>query len=123
MKTTYVDFILEYIHSLTEQELMEMANITSKYTGIENIVLWVGPNPKTHGYRIKVSNVPNKFDGKDCFTLTIPRFEIIGERDKSIISNDTLNKIEEFIELNIDLIKQYSDYEIDTGSFIENLKY
>jgi hypothetical protein len=24
----------------------------------------------------KVSNVPNKFDGRDCFTLTIPDYEI-----------------------------------------------
>ena len=122
MKTTYGDYILEYNQSLTEQELMEMANVSSKNTGVENTVLWFGPNPDSHGYKIKVSNIPNKFDGRDCFTITIPSYNIIGKRDESVITNRILEKIINFIELNIEIIKQYSDYEIETLDFLNSIK-
>lgn len=91
--------ILEYknFNSLSEQELMEMSNVTYETTGIKNVVLWIGPNPSSHYKRIKVSNVPNNFDGKDCFTLTIPDFEVIG---KMKLSTNELEKIKKFVLLN-----------------------
>ena len=91
-------------------------------TGIENVVIWVGPNPEYHGKRIKVSNIPNKFDGRDCFTLTIPDFKIIGEINKSLIDDRKLEQIKEFVMLNIDIINRYSDYEMSTEDFIDGLK-
>jgi len=107
---------------VTNDELLEMANITYKSTGIENVVIWVGPNPEYHGKRIKVSNIPNKFDGRDCFTLTIPDFKIIGEINKSLIDDRKLEQIKEFVMLNIDIINRYSDYEMSTEDFIDGLK-
>jgi hypothetical protein len=56
--------IFEYknFNNLSNKELLEMSNITYKTTGIKNVVLWIGPNTEYHGKRIKVSNIPNKFD-------------------------------------------------------------
>jgi hypothetical protein len=124
----YIDYkysnkILEFYNEpLSEQELIEMANASYKVTGIPNVVLWIGPNPNSHGMRIKVSNIPNKFDGGDCFTLTIPDFKIVGVINKKFITNIILNKIKEFVELNMENIVKYSNYEIETYDFINNLK-
>jgi hypothetical protein len=116
--------IFEYknFNQLSEQELLEMANVTYKTTGIENVVLWIGPNPEYHGKRIKVSNLPNKFTGSNCFTLTIPKFEIVGTIDETFITTKILNKIKEFVTINYQVISDYSDYLISTEDLIENLK-
>lgn len=124
MINKFNQFIKEYKENkiLSEQELLEMANVSSKVTGIDDIVLWIGPNPNSHWKRIKVSNVPNKFDGKDCFTLTIPDFRIIGKINKSLIKKDVMDKIIHFVELNIDIISDYSDYKMETIDMINSLK-
>ena len=116
--------LFEYknFNQLSEQELLEMANVTYKTTGIENVVLWIGPNPDYHGKRIKVSNLPNKFTGSNCFTLTIPKFEIVGKIDETFITTKVLDKIKEFVTLNYQIISDYSDYLISTEDLIENLK-
>jgi len=43
-----------------------MSNIGPNITKIENVVIWIGKNPGNHWKRIKVSNVPNKFDENGC---------------------------------------------------------
>jgi hypothetical protein len=120
---TKITKFLEYNsnNSLSEQELLEMANATEKVTGISNVVLWMGPNPSGHWKRIKVSNVPNKFDGKNCFTITIPDFKIIGDVNK-FITVEKLEEIQKFVTLNMQLIIDYSDYKIETLDFLLNLK-
>ena len=107
---------------LTEQELMEMANATEKYTGIKGVVVWLGPNPEGHWKRINVSNVPNKFDGRDCFTITIPEYKVIGKVNTKLINSKKMKEIIDFIELNKEIIIDYSDYKIETGDMLTNLK-
>jgi hypothetical protein len=80
----------------------------------------MGPNPSGHWKRIKVSNVPNKFDGKNCFTITIPDFKIIGVN--KFITVEKLEEIQKFVTLNMQLIIDYSDYKIETLDFLLNLK-
>ncbi len=107
---------------ITDEELMEMANVSPKKTGIENVYIWFGPNPHSYGRRVKISNIPNKFSKKDCFTLTIPNFSIIGEYNEKLITTDVLEKIKDLIRLNIKLIEDFSDEKISTDEFIDNLK-
>ena len=116
--------LFEYknFNQLSEQELLEMANVTYKTTGIENVVLWIGPNPEYHGKRIKVSNLPNKFTGSNCFTLTIPKFEIVGKVDETFITTKVLDKIKEFVTINYKVISDYSDYLMSTEDLLANLK-
>jgi hypothetical protein len=108
--------------NFTEQELLEMSNISDRKTGIEKVILWIGPNPNSHGHRIKVSNIPNKSDGNDFFTITIPDFKIIGKVNKSFIDSKKIKDIIRFIELNMDVILSYSNYEITSDVMMDNLK-
>ena len=116
--------IVEYknFNTLSEQELLEMSNIGYKVTGIKDVIIWVGPNPNYHWKRIKISNIPNKYSGENCFTLTIPDFEIIGNVNTKLINNEVLEKIKEFVNINYQVISDYSDYKILTDEFIEKIK-
>lgn len=125
MKNKHIKEFNEYINSefdLTETELLEMANVTSTDSGIDNVVIWIGPNPLSHGYRIKVSNVPNSFAGKNNFVITIPDLKVIGKIDTTFITSDVLNKIKEFVNLNKDIIIKYSNHLISTRELLDSLK-
>ena len=112
----------KYHTVITDDELLEMANISSKKTGLTNIYIWIGPNPHFHGYRIKVSNIPDKFSKDDCFTITIPKLKIIGNVNRSFIDDKKIKNIFKFIKLNEEIIKQYSDENISTDELIDGLK-
>jgi hypothetical protein len=119
----YIKNIKEFVeYDDIDNELLEMANFTKKTTGIDDVVIWIGPNPPNHGKRIKVSNKPNSFDPYDTFTITIPDLEIIGDFNKKFIKEYTLNKIYQFIETNIEVITEYSDRKISTEELIERIK-
>jgi hypothetical protein len=108
--------------TITDLELMEMANISPKKTGVKDVYIWFGPNLYSHGRRIKISNIPNKFSKDDCFTLTIPKFQIIGDVNDKLITTSILNDIKIFVNLNIKLIEDFSDEKISTDDFVDNLK-
>jgi len=109
----YFEFI-NNSNNLSEDELFEMANVTEETTGIKDVVIWIGPNPKSHGKRVKVSNIPGKISSSDCFTITLPNFEIIGNINKKFIDSIKLKEVKEFISNNLKLIEDYSDYKIST---------
>ncbi len=119
--------ILEYkdfgiFTTISDEELMEMSNISPKKTGIKDVVIWIGPNPDNHWKRIKISNIPNKISKSDCFTLTIPDFKIIGDVNDKLITSSVLEDIKKFVNLNLQLIYDYSDNKIFTDEFIDSLK-
>jgi len=107
---------------LSEDELFEMANVTEETTGIKDVVIWIGPNPMSHGKRVKISNIPNKISSSDCFTITIPKFEIVGEMNTKFIDSIKLENIKKFILNNLSLIEDYSDYKISTKQLLDGLK-
>ena len=107
---------------LSEDELFEMDNVTEETTGIKDVVIWVGPNPKSQGKRVKISNIPNKISSSDCFTITIPKFEIVGEMNTKFIDSIKLENIKKFISNNLSLIEDYSDYKISTKQLLDGLK-
>jgi hypothetical protein len=108
--------------SLSEQELMEMANVGPKTTGIDNVVIWVGPNPGQHWKRIKISNIPNRIDDKDLFVLTIPDFKIIGNVNTKFITSKIMEQIKKWVVDHMQAIIDYSDKKLLTDDFIEALK-
>ena len=112
----------KFYTTITDEELMEMANVSPKKTGIENVYIWFGPNPHTHGMRVKVSNVPGKYSKEDCFTLTIPKFRTIGKVNNSLITSSVMDDIKMFINLNYALISDFSNELISTDEFIDGLK-
>jgi hypothetical protein len=110
----------KFTTSISDEELMEMANVSPKKTGISNVYIWFGPNPH-YGRRIKVSNISNKFSKNDCFTITIPKFEIIGKYNTNLITSSVLEDIIKFVNLNIKAIEDFSDELISTDEFIDRL--
>lgn len=110
--------------SLTEDELFEMSNLYGNNTGLDDIAIWVGSSLKSkHGKRIKVSNLKTKIGSSmDCFTITIPELKVIGRVNKKHITKDKMNKIFEFINLNMQIILDICDEKIDVVEFIQNMK-
>ena len=106
---------------IDDNELMEMSNISSKTTGIEGVVIWLGPNPHYHGRRVKVSNDIGKFNRSNCFTITLPDMNIIGDVNSNLIDSKKMEKIKKFISINMDVIIKYSDEEILTDEMINSL--
>ena len=102
-------------------ELLEMANITQKATGIKDVVIWIGPNPPQHGKRIKVSNSPNNFDVSDSFVITIPEYKVIGDVNTKFITSSVFSKIIEFLKVNKNIIDDYSDRKISTEDLLEGI--
>jgi hypothetical protein len=121
MKKIYEFNEYRFATSISDEELMEMANVSPKKTGIKDVYIWFGPNPHYHGKRIKVSNIPNKFSKNDCFTITIPKFEIIGQYNSNLITTSVLDDIIKFVKLNIKAIEDFSDEKISTDEFIDKL--
>ncbi len=98
--------------------LFEMSNYGDNITGLKNIVIWIGPRPKTHGHRIKVSNDYYQMNKYNYFTITIPSLEVIG---KCKLSFKELDNIKTFIKLNEQLIKDFSDYKISLEQLLKNI--
>lgn len=121
MKKIYEFNEYRFATSISDEELMEMANVSPKKTGIKDVYIWFGPNTHYHGKRIKVSNIPNKFSKNDCFTITIPEFEIIGQYNTNLITTSVLDDIIKFVKLNIKAIEDFSDEKISTDEFIDKL--
>ena len=103
-------------------ELFEMANITPKYHGIENVVIWVGLAPKNHGLRVKVSNVPGRMDMDDSFVIMMPSLDYDPKAVAKWITPKTMRKILQWIALNQKLLFDYETGLItDTVEFVTSL--
>ena len=102
-------------------DLYEMANLSSRRTGIDNIIIWVGADPKKHAMRIKVSNIPNKWSNNN-FTITLPYLDVVGDVNKRLITGNKLKDIKSWIKLNIETLIDYEKGNIhDTDDFLERL--
>jgi hypothetical protein len=116
--------IKKYNHNnltTNNDSLLEMANLNTNITGIQNIIIWVGANPPSQGKRIKVSNIANNWSQSDCFTITIPDLKIMGNVNKSLITSKIMKQIYKFIDLNIDIICLYEDKTLSTTDFFEKI--
>ena len=84
------------------------------------IYMWIGANKTSHHKRIKISNKRHKFDERDCFSLSIPKFEIVAGSNK-ILNEDELLNVISFIQLNIETIDSYYDGILDNYGLYEVL--
>lgn len=100
--------------------LSEMANLTVKQTGISNIVIYVSDRGGSkHNARIKVSNLYNKINKTDLFSVALDDFRTIG---KVKITNKELKLIKSWAKLNKEILIQYWCEEISTGDLFDLLK-
>jgi len=116
----------KYIDMVDEEwqnaQLSEMARVGSNRHGIENVVIWVGESPKTHGLRVKVSNVPNKMRIEDSFTIMMPSLDYDPRQVADWITPKIMKKILQWITLNQKLLVDYEEGKIwDTDEFLKSI--
>jgi len=112
----YDEFLNENLNQdLTYKEKEDMISISVKTTGIKNVVLWLG---KTN---VKISNIPNNKNGKDCFTIN---YDLIlsGRVNKNHITNDILEKIKKYIFFIKNDVKKYFDNNICLSDLLKKIK-
>lgn len=105
--------------AIKEKDLLEMANLEPKETGLDYLI-WHGPPPPTHGPRIKVVFEPGKLTYKNSFSVSIenePRV-IAGEAK---IPAKHLKRIFAWILLNQDALLKHSRQEITDSQFRDML--
>jgi len=117
----FEDFVNER-KSLTEEEREEMSSFGERGTGIPGVSFWVGPNRMFKTPIVKISNILNEKSGIDCFNILLPNLEIVGNRDKNVITDEILEKIKKFIILNKDLIYDISNNKISDFTFFKKMK-
>lgn len=117
----YIDMVNEEAEN---DALMEMARIGSKSHGIENVVIWVGESiGLQHGLRVKVSNIPNKMDPCDNFTIRMPSLDYDPAQVARWIDRKTLDKILLWIKVNQKVLYDYETGIIqDTSDFLEQIE-
>jgi hypothetical protein len=116
----------KYIDMVDEEwqnaQLSEMARVGSNRHGIENVVIWVGESPKTHGLRVKVSNVPNKMRIEDSFTIMMPSLDYDPRQVADWITPKIMKKILQWITLNQKLLVDYEEGKIwDIDEFLNSI--
>jgi len=102
--------ILAYTNDiLTEQMLAEMANIPADVSGIGSVYMYASTKDVVngrHGPRIKISNVPNRFDVNDCFVMLVDKFN---PTTKGIVklSKAAVRDIEDWVRQNFEVLMSY----------------
>lgn len=103
-------------------DLYEMANIHSRYHGIQDVVIWVGLANKQHGLRVKVSNIKNKFDPNNCFIIQMPSLDFNPKKVANWIDGNKINLILNWIKINQSLLYDYENGVLDdTGLFLDKI--
>lgn len=111
---SYIDMVEQ---EFTNDQLLEMARLGSNKHGIPNVVMWVGLAPKQDSLRVKVSNIPNRMDPSDNFTIMMPSLDYDPTQVAYWIDNETMAKILDWIKLNQDLLYDYEVGKIDDTEY------
>ena len=115
----YIDMV---ISEGENDQLYEMANISSRQHGIDSVMIWVGTANKQHGLRIKVSNIKNRFRWDDCFVIQMPSLDYDPSQVAKWIDTRTMQQILNWIKLNQKLLYDYeNDLIDDTQEFLDNI--
>ena len=121
----FSDYIKEQLEKRSKSYVIEMANLSGTNTGLDDVFIWLGDCSMKRGYRIKVSNIPNKsgrMSKSDSFSIYYPDFKTIGKINTKHITKRKLDKIVEFMKVNEQAIKNVLDSKIDTVEFLKQMK-
>jgi len=106
------------------EDLHEMANLHDTSHGIKDVVIWVGSaSDLPHGLRIKVSNIPNKFDRYNNFVIQMPSLYYDHSKVAKWIDKDRLNQILSWIKVNQKVLYDYETGLLDdTKIFLQQIE-
>jgi hypothetical protein len=120
--STLTNYIAMVEQEWESDQLFEMAKVTSRRHGIENVVIWVGMAPKNHGLRVKVSNIPGKMDMTNSFVIMMPMLDYDPAAVADWITPRILKQVIEWIKLNQQLLHDYETGAIiDTDDFLNRI--
>lgn len=117
----------KYIQLVEEGEsnglLHEMANIGPHRHGIDKVYISVGSiEHAKHWLRIKVSNIPGKYDKYNNFVIQMPSLDYDQSQVASWITPKIMKKILEWIKLNQELLYNYENGIVyDTDIFLDSI--
>ena len=102
----------------------EMVDISKAKTNLP-VIIWVdGPRNIPHAKRIKFANdYGNKLSGVELIPMTIENPHVPEKLQSKVkIKNKDVDKISEWISLNVDLILDYMEGNIDTETFLSKIQ-
>lgn len=106
----------------SEDLIHEMANVGPKRHGIENVYIFVGKVNKQHGLRVKVSQIPGRYDNNNAFVIQMPSLDYDPAQVPGWIKQSTMKKILEWIKLNQPLLVDYEQGTMwDTDDFLNSI--
>ena len=115
---------IEIYEDMCQQEwdddnLFEMARVSSKRHGTNGVIIWVGHTNKRHGLRVKVSNVRDKWSDTDHFVIMMPSLDY---DPKKVAKWIDMPSVLGWIKLNQDLLYDYENGLIhDTDEFLDRI--
>lgn len=101
---------------LNEEDLCEMANIRPKDIGM-NFTIFVSSKKYvggSHGPRIKVSNLRDRFSKDDNFVITISKSPIVGQNCK--YKETEKSDLKDWVKLNYDVLMKYWNDEFESDA-------
>lgn len=110
----------EFVETPQTEGLFEMANLTTKRTGLP-FVVWISPKfGNSHDVRVKVSKGPKLHPSEMVSVAIRPNVHVVGGGK---LSGQDLALLQKWVELNLDVIIKYWDGEIeDTADAIAAMK-
>lgn len=119
------EYIAAVQYELIEDRLYDIADVDSRYHGIENVVINIGiaaGEPIDDRLRIKISNVKNKFDLDDQFDIYMHTYEYETQQVAQWITENTMKRIIDWLKLNSELLLEYERGDIDiTTDFLKKI--
>lgn len=107
---------------LNQEDLFELANFSTKITGLPMIV-YVSGKQSSHAARIKVARTYKKnFIAGDTFSMSVSDRPKIVAGDQGDIEEVDLVQVKEWIILNKEALLKYWNLKISTDELIEVLK-
>ena len=111
--------------AMVESFLMEMASFRPNSTGIDRVVIWMGPKQAgaaKHGPRIKVSaSYTNNIQPDDLFVMTVNTNPTIVAGTPNL-SSETIEDIKDWIRVNYQVLIAFWDYQIDDEQVKQMIK-
>ena len=107
--------------SILNAPMNEMANLYPTLTGLP-VVIWFGEVGGQHGPRVKVSNVPGRFDASNCFVVSVAREPEVLTPKSVKIKAAKIEDVTDWIKINYDeLMELWKIHESGDGDSTEVL--
>jgi hypothetical protein len=124
MTSSFKEYIWETFDRMCPDQmtLYEMTCLSPKDTGLEHHI-WMSSRGNTkHGPRVKISNVPGKFDSEDSFSMSVDH-EPVHRAGKVKLKSEHVEKIKDWIKLNHDHLQQaWKSDTMDSRDHIDGVK-